>query len=606
MKPDCRNDCVEPARFPKRPDNRPGLSHIHYRIGTYSDIREAILRGLDKDPVLEAFTHRGSDDPGIALLECASILGDILTFYQELYANEAYLRTANWRESVAGLVRLLGYRLAPGQGGKGEVAFGIKGDTPVVIPAGFALKAQVGTADKQLDFQTSEASTAYPHLSRFHLYRPRNTPQPIVAGPANNRLEIQAVHGAEDVESIAAIELKKGDRIMLVPEAAMFDVTGTAYTAQKQAEILVISKFETVLDRRIIEFEGALVENRGATVTAYKLGRTFRHFGHNAPAFVTSFDNSTQKTTLTATNFVRQIYGTDYGTTNTYSKLLETDMPLDQTVNDLAVGGKLIVQGYTKFDGISNPVPFVVVKDILGVAATSLVWGNLTGSVTMVTVNAKLVANNSILYENSDIRQIQFHETKGPALTLRAPSTRNSGPFTDTNLSYFGLFDDVVALAGRDVMLVGAEGTALDAKVTSQASDFSLAGKDTTHPWIWPITLSEKPAPFNLADFDEQPALLGIARFYDPDRQQTKSDKASCLVFHRGDLWAFRRGRKFLDPTLPAALLATAKSRGSCPVHDPGRHLGGPVDCDQLFVFNDRWRRRPSSIPFHIGSQGGH
>ena len=528
MSLDCRNNCVDPVRFPERPTNRPGLSHIRYRIGTYSDFREAILRSLDKDPVLDAWTHRGADDPGIALLEGASILGDILTFYQELYANEAYLRTAQWRESIADLVRLLGYRLAPGQGGTGVVAFGIKGSAPVIIPTEFPVKAQVGSADKPLDFQTSEAATAYPRLSLFNLYRPRNTAQPITAGPGNSRLEIDAVNGARDVESIAAIDLKKGDRIMLVPDAAMFDVTGTAYTAQRRGEILIVSKVETLLDRRTITFEGALVETRGATVTAYKLGRSFRHFGHNAPAFVTQFDNTTQKTTLTATTFVRRIFGTHSGTANYYSTLLATDMPLDQTVNDLAVGGKLIVQGNTQFDGISAPVPFVVVKEIRSMGAASCVWGNLTGSVTMVTVNAKLVANDSILNENSDIRNIQFHETKGSSMTLRAPSTWNSGAFTNTQVSYFGVYADASALARRDLMLVGPDGTAVSAQVTTEESDLSLAGKDTVHPWIWPITLSVKPTPFELIDFDEQKPTVTVYGNLVPVTQG-KSERAAVL-----------------------------------------------------------------------------
>ena len=50
--------------------------HINFRIGNYADIREALLRNLDKDPTLSAWTYRGADDPGIALLEGAAILGD--------------------------------------------------------------------------------------------------------------------------------------------------------------------------------------------------------------------------------------------------------------------------------------------------------------------------------------------------------------------------------------------------------------------------------------------------------------------------------------------------------------------------------------------------
>ena len=106
--------CTRPLVFPARPDNRPALPRIGYRIGSYSDFREHLMRRLDATPALAHWTHREPDDPGIALLECAAVLGDILTFYQELYANEVYLRTAAWRSSVAELVRLVGYRLAPG------------------------------------------------------------------------------------------------------------------------------------------------------------------------------------------------------------------------------------------------------------------------------------------------------------------------------------------------------------------------------------------------------------------------------------------------------------------------------------------------------------
>ena len=162
MSRECRNDCVEPLNFPKRINNRPGLSHIDYRIGTYSDFREALLRKLNADPVLAPWTHREADDPGIALLEGASILGDILTFYQELYANEAYLRTAQWRESISDLVRLLGYRLSPGLGGKATFAFEVKGAKPVVIPAGFPLQAQVEGLEQPADFEATKEHLAYP------------------------------------------------------------------------------------------------------------------------------------------------------------------------------------------------------------------------------------------------------------------------------------------------------------------------------------------------------------------------------------------------------------------------------------------------------------
>src|SRR4051794_39664395 len=129
----CNPLITDPFAFALRPANRPGLPRIAYRIGRYADFLEAMTRGIDAAPELAAWTHREADDPAIALMQGAAILGDILTFYQEHYANEAFLRTAAWRESVAELVRLTGYRLAPGIGGRATLAFEARGDQPVSI-----------------------------------------------------------------------------------------------------------------------------------------------------------------------------------------------------------------------------------------------------------------------------------------------------------------------------------------------------------------------------------------------------------------------------------------------------------------------------------------
>ncbi len=160
MSQNCRNDCVEPFDFPKTINNRPGLSHLDYRIGTYADFLEAMFRELNQNEVFKNWTHREPDDPGIALLEGVAVLGDILTFYQELYANEAYLRTAQWRESIADLVRLVGYQLSPGVGGKAGFAFKFKGDKPIVVSAKFPLKAQLETLEKPVDFETTVETIA--------------------------------------------------------------------------------------------------------------------------------------------------------------------------------------------------------------------------------------------------------------------------------------------------------------------------------------------------------------------------------------------------------------------------------------------------------------
>lgn len=108
--------------------NRPGLSHLNYRVGDYASFLESMLArlstlclGSDADckaghgeHPLQKLTTRNADDFSIALLHAWATLAEVLSFYQERLANEGYLRTATERRSVLELARLIGYSLRPG------------------------------------------------------------------------------------------------------------------------------------------------------------------------------------------------------------------------------------------------------------------------------------------------------------------------------------------------------------------------------------------------------------------------------------------------------------------------------------------------------------
>ncbi len=199
----CEHDCAREPAFPRRIENRPGLDAIDCRIGDYTAMRAHILAQIDAAPALAGWTHRLPDDPGIALVESAAIVGDILALYQQAYANEAYLRTAQWRDSVAELVRVLGYRLAPGLGGRARFAIAVKGTQPVVIPKGFAITAKLPSAPKPAQFETTGEIVARPAHSKFHLYRPRTVPT-IVNGIDTFQLDAGST-----------LALAKGDRLLV-------------------------------------------------------------------------------------------------------------------------------------------------------------------------------------------------------------------------------------------------------------------------------------------------------------------------------------------------------------------------------------------------------
>src|SRR5262249_51105786 len=150
MNCDCQRDdtqlcgcCTGTVReTPEIIANRPALSSIAYRVGRWSTFDESMLAALSDPafPALGLLRTRASDDFTIALLDSWAVVLDILTFYQERFANEAYLRTAVDRRSVFDLAALVGYQPSPGVAASTLLAFTLssaKGSPAnVLIPAG--------------------------------------------------------------------------------------------------------------------------------------------------------------------------------------------------------------------------------------------------------------------------------------------------------------------------------------------------------------------------------------------------------------------------------------------------------------------------------------
>ncbi len=129
MSEDCHGhtltgSCDAPDLDPRRPNNRPGLPAISYRIGRHGDFLARMLHALPRESVedrstgavtvpLRALTARTTDDPSIALLDAFAASLDVLTFYQERIANEGYIATAIERLSAIELMRMIDYELKP-------------------------------------------------------------------------------------------------------------------------------------------------------------------------------------------------------------------------------------------------------------------------------------------------------------------------------------------------------------------------------------------------------------------------------------------------------------------------------------------------------------
>ncbi|HKP98442.1 MAG TPA: hypothetical protein VJ385_22115 [Fibrobacteria bacterium] len=457
----CEHACGKPAGFPEAVANRPGLEALRYRIGSYAAMRAWLLEALDAEPLLRDFTHRGADDPGIALLEGAALVGDVLTFYQELYANEAYLRTARWAESVADLVRLTGYRLAPGLGGRAAFALAVKGSKPVTVPAGLRLQAKLEGRPKPDDFETASPLVAYPHLSRFRPHRKALPAAQIGRGTDLLRLELKTVDGKGTDADLDGAGLKAGDKLYLLPDSGMWDETGTPFRAQGQPEIVTLAKVEKSLGRFILHLKQPLGVPRAVTsIRAYRVDRSFRHFGAAAPPTTVVFDAATSETRVHGTDFERDIYGTHQRATpaNHYPALAATEMPLEGKVDGLRPGGILVCEGLVHFPLSGGERRFATAKTIREIRADSLNWGALSGPATVVEVDRKLVANDTILDERADIRRLTFHEATSRELILAAPTAFSEGKAGQRDLRFFGAPAEARPLQGRELILAHDDG----------------------------------------------------------------------------------------------------------------------------------------------------
>jgi hypothetical protein len=151
---------------PEATDNPRGASALHYRAGTAASFRESMLAGISRQPALSAMRVRRADDPTIALTDAWACVLDVLTFYNERIANEAYLRTATEGLSLVQLARTVGYERAPGRAAAATLAFtleeGVGAPAEVPIPTGTKVASVPGPGELPQTFETVEDVTARP------------------------------------------------------------------------------------------------------------------------------------------------------------------------------------------------------------------------------------------------------------------------------------------------------------------------------------------------------------------------------------------------------------------------------------------------------------
>ena len=245
---------------------RPGLSALAYRPGTYATFRRAMIEALSRPGGLTRLTSRRGDDYAVTLISLWAAVADVLAFYQERYANEAFLGTATRTESVSRLAALLDYRLGPGAAALVRLAFTLEPKKAAALKPGLRVQSLPGPDELPQLYETLELLAADARLNRLRVF-PAPIPATIAAGQLT--LTLNRSRGPEIGAGLAA-----GARVVL------FKDNNTTSLEEK-----AVADIRTEDDRRVIEWTEPVKATAWASGgLAYPFTRTLRLFGHAAPS----------------------------------------------------------------------------------------------------------------------------------------------------------------------------------------------------------------------------------------------------------------------------------------------------------------------------------
>ncbi|MGD9535589.1 MAG: putative baseplate assembly protein [Alphaproteobacteria bacterium] len=392
--------------------NRPGLSEIGYRIGTFATFREALLDAIVDEPALAALTTRESDDHAITLLELFAAVGDVLTFYNERIANELYLRTSDERDSILRLVRLISYRLRPGMAATAMLAYALDAGAETRIRIGHKVMSTPGQDETPQIFETLEQIVAAAELNERPVFAP---PAPF---NAFNR-------GGAEAPLIARPEtLTRGDPLV--------------FYGLSQIEEKTVAALEQRADGERLHFAPA-VQGTGLwpeVAWAAKVVKRVRFFGHNAPSSHNIYD--TNPATPPQQRWKTQAIDPSLDPSDAF-------YPLDARYEDVKAGAQFLI------DAGTAPAPRLRSAVATETKDAPITHGSISDTVTHVRLYETIRGRPALVVRGTNLHLLA-RGGAGGVLSM--------GPTSFTEWASFGGF-----AASSDISAVAPSATRVDAFV---------------------------------------------------------------------------------------------------------------------------------------------
>lgn len=366
--------CCEPraGATPIEVENRPGLSAVAYRVGTYASFRQTMTHAIAAHRELDGLTTRESDDYAITFIDLWAAVADVLTFYQERYANEAFLRTARFRDSVARLAALLDYRLRPGIAARTWLAFSVESGKALAIAAGQQVQSVPAAGEEPQVFETLEELAADARWNRLRIWPAPTSIAALSLGA--HQVDLDRLGGPA-----VAANLAPDDRVVIFNDGSSVDVEEKKIAAIQREDDRVLLRWDEPIHRTTWHY---------ASTRAFRYRRTLRVFGRNAPA------------KYMEPHEVSGRIEWDLNTTS-YTLAAGSSLELDGRYDDLTVGARLLV-------GTGSGVKRLVTIEAIEEATATV--GPTSGAVTRLTLTPG--------HSGGDLRELRVWELLDDEITF--------------------------------------------------------------------------------------------------------------------------------------------------------------------------------------------
>lgn len=135
------------------------IPQVDYTSRDYTSIREDLIALIPE--YAPTWTNRDPADFGMTILEAVAYMGDLLNYYIDRSANEAFLATASQRENVLQIAKLLGYIPTASSASACTLTFQNSSASSITVPAltRVATSAVASATSNQIIFETDSAIT---------------------------------------------------------------------------------------------------------------------------------------------------------------------------------------------------------------------------------------------------------------------------------------------------------------------------------------------------------------------------------------------------------------------------------------------------------------